>query len=665
MTGMPLDASHLLSGDVSYLHDSASDPEHRQPSGSLQRKPTVSTTDLTERLIVSSVASATSLVDGSSVSPSPPMSTLPYDTDLIHTGPFYPNYSMADAGDMFTFQNTPFPDAFATNTYDFSGSHSPVSASSVNMWSQYSDTRRGSRNLFTPTTTDSVSPFNTPYAGTAQNEYVDSSANYYEAQDKCEETIITKELGNVINVQDNHGFQPHLTNLDSRYLDAYWRFFDPLFSIINPSTFEASGVSPLVKALMVAIGAYHFDDHAAQMIALTLRETCAKLLHDRLVLDYQHSRLWDLQATFLFEAFSVYCSRRPHSRFSQRFEELVQDLRSDRDNAFYSTPLSVVDAGAANLCGVTENTRQVQWVHLESKRRLLLACYVLEIQQNILFGSHRPVSDKNLPMPCSRGLWEAKHFEQWQYLVEQETADSRPFSEAMAAYYSGEASLFDGFLYNLAVTHATDNAMSDPSNTRQMFPPSAVPSPASVFAVESACLAIHTPVQHLLAVSGETFVLGQKLTTRDQFHEAYGELQAWLTSGRAVPAIQSALRLFSMSLHGERIGLIYEDWVVTLAALVFWACTMWPQQGHTQGQLSQLPTHGMTELVTKIIGTAMQQPEQAWREGQGIGWNSARACLAYARQRIDGRIGWLAQDASGVLGKLIEGRVVDDTEDTA
>lgn len=42
-----------------------------------------------------------------------------------------------------------------------------------------------------------------------------------------------------------------------------------------------------------------------------------------MVLDYNHSRLWDLQAVFLFEAFSVYCSRRPHGRFSQRFEELL------------------------------------------------------------------------------------------------------------------------------------------------------------------------------------------------------------------------------------------------------------------------------------------------------------------------------------------------------
>lgn len=39
--------------------------------------------------------------------------------------------------------------------------------------------------------------------------------------------------------------------------------------------------------------------------------------------DYRLSRLWDLQATFLAEAFSLYCSRRPSSHFSPRFEDLL------------------------------------------------------------------------------------------------------------------------------------------------------------------------------------------------------------------------------------------------------------------------------------------------------------------------------------------------------
>ena len=40
-------------------------------------------------------------------------------------------------------------------------------------------------------------------------------------------------------------------------------------------------------------------------------------------MEYRMSRLWDLQAVFLSEAFSLYCSRRPSRHFSQRFEDLL------------------------------------------------------------------------------------------------------------------------------------------------------------------------------------------------------------------------------------------------------------------------------------------------------------------------------------------------------
>lgn len=317
----------------------------------------------------------------------------------------------------------------------------------------------------------------------------------------------------------------------------------------------------------------------------------------------------------------------------------------------------------AAMFGVAESDQRIQWVHLESKRRLLLACYALEVQQNLFFGSHRPVSDKNLPVPCCKALWEAKNLEEWQYLASQESHDTRSLADALAASYAGESTITDSFLLNVAIAHSSHSAMVDPTGSSPAAPQPDSQTPASLFAVDAATLALSSPVLELLAVSGETFVLGQKLATQDQYHEAFEELKNWAASERSLPALQAAARLFTMALQQERIGLIYEDWALMLAGLVLWACVMWPQQQKIQGRVSPLPPHGIAELTKRAVNVASGQPEQAWLEGRAMSWGSARACLAFVRQRVDGRIGWLVQDACGVLGKLIDGRVIDDVHE--
>ena len=72
------------------------------------------------------------------------------------------------------------------------------------------------------------------------------------------------------------------------------------------------------------------------------------------------------------------------------------------------------------------------------------------------------------------------------------------------------------------------------------------------------------------------------------------------------------------------------------------------------GERSVAPTFSVDQAVNGML------PEQAWMEGRAISPPAARVCLGYVRQRLEGRIGWLVQDASGVLEKLIEGRVIED-----
>ena len=171
-------------------------------------------------------------------------------------------------------------ETFPPAAYDASRSKSPASATSSAppIWPQpYDNISHRSRNTFSPTSTE-VSTSSVPPSFVPPPD-LGTSDNYFEAQDIREDAIITAELGTILSLQDTYGFQPHLASLDRRYLDAYWHFFDPVFSVFNRFTFEASDTSPLVKALMIALGAYHLGDQAAQTLSRNLRETCSKLLH--------------------------------------------------------------------------------------------------------------------------------------------------------------------------------------------------------------------------------------------------------------------------------------------------------------------------------------------------------------------------------------------------
>lgn len=342
-------------------------------------------------------------------------------------------------------------------------------------------------------------------------------------------------------------------------------------------------------------------------------------------------------------------------------------LLSDHDNLFYSNPLAnLADPSTGttpSLASLDSESPRIQWVHLESKRRLLLASYILEIQQNAFFGSHRPVSDKNLPLPCSSALWDAYALDDWQALVFKEPNDCHSLTDFLAVVdndthgTSAQQQHSDPFMFNIATAHnvhsaaplpafrATDPSLTTSSKTRQCH-----------FSTQAAQLALSTPIHDLLAVAGDTFVLGQKLTTREQFDQAGVELRAWRASVGAEEAVGSAKGVLEIVLEEGgggargRVGLLAEDWVVSLAALVLWAVLVWPQQ---QQQPNQHEARDASRI--SLTGNTQESQHRARMAIQSSRMDStgAKACMVYAHSRVQGRLGWLAQDAAGMLRKLI------------
>lgn len=110
------------------------------------------------------------------------------------------------------------------------------------------------------------------------NAVMPSGKTYIEEMDANEEGMILRDVEGMASSIPAMQGQARLERLESEYIDAYWQRFDPVFSVIHRPTFEVHGTSPLVRSLMIAIGAQYFDNEAAQTMARTLRESCAKLM---------------------------------------------------------------------------------------------------------------------------------------------------------------------------------------------------------------------------------------------------------------------------------------------------------------------------------------------------------------------------------------------------
>lgn len=205
-------------------------------------------------------------------------------------------------------------------------------------------------------------------------------------------------------------------------------------------------------------------------------------------------------------------------------------------------------------------------------------------------------------------------------------------------------------MFNIVLAHNAHCGAAAPSYHSHTYPQAPVQTRQAMFSSAATQLAINTPVHDLLAVSGETFVLGQKLATQEQFDHAVCDLRSWATNGSSATAVHHAKALYKLAFEHGRIGLLHEDWALTLAALVFWATAMFPQRSEMAGLARSIPVHGAQQLARNAVNV------------HTMDYVGARACLAYARDRMQGRLGWLTQDASGMLGKLVEGRIIDPLE---
>lgn len=231
--------------------------------------------------------------------------------------------------------------------------------------------------------------------------------------------------------------------------------------------------------------------------------------------------------------------------------------------------------------------RWLQWVRLSMKHRLLVSCYLLDSRRSpMLAGDRKSPSSRihvdNLHFPSHKTLWEARDARQWWNSVQEYSMMPRCVSEATLGRIAG---CYDTFQSSFLI-----EALWGPYSDTSSRPHLAIEHLLSEDAFTHQQLAITKlvqliPLRALLAVSGESWIFGTKVTSREEFANYKVELQTWIAQlwsvsagdelQPAIEALKQSVLMLTKSLETQellrlspcsKLGLFY-------ASLVLWAAT--------------------------------------------------------------------------------------------
>ncbi|KAI2254077.1 hypothetical protein LOZ10_006004 [Ophidiomyces ophidiicola] len=362
-------------------------------------------------------------------------------------------------------------------------------------------------------------------------------------------------------------------------LECYWLYFHPLFPIVHRASFFATKPSPLMTGAMVAIGSQYDQRPNSKEYSLALLEACQKILSKRAPIT-SRSRTSDIQAVFLLEMLSKYRSRRADIKISHRLRSLygsfIQDGHWASQNplaAYHSLPPnpSIEDLRNANKF----------WAEHETRRRVLQAAFILEVQQSLFFqqplatflrSNSEPtirdyrISEKvDLPFPCSADLWECSDITQWVKLANDYEAmllsGARDRVIQSASFPTIDVDPFQAsliFCQTLPNTNDLEDAM-------EVFVKKITEKPASDgsggvshtgpsyirFMYHVLLAAKHVPVQALLTVSGESWLFSRKVSEAE-FRASTEKMQAWISNqAEAKRALWHAINALQYAIEAD------------------------------------------------------------------------------------------------------------------
>ncbi|KIW74987.1 hypothetical protein Z517_11758 [Fonsecaea pedrosoi CBS 271.37] len=412
--------------------------------------------------------------------------------------------------------------------------------------------------------------------------------------DGIEWSVIRRELSNASGLQSGDASTSISDTIRWDCLELYWQYFHPSYPLIHRPSFLPTKPSPLLASAMLAIGSQYDTRPDAKLYSLTLLEIATKLLRRRDNIT-SRSRLADLQTVFLLEILSKYCARRVEVEMSARFRSLFASLDQAR-RTLATDPLAVFRTLPKERTPDDIQRAHKFWLEHETRRRILQACTVLDLQQVTLFEQpativhhERPRRDSpnglrvNVSLPCSERLWETSPIDDWIAMASGSDAPSSSSKARGSRPDQGSASSLDYFQIQVSLA-ANPNLPLD-----QLLPRKDQTGECAsrlIFNRHARDMAKNTPVRQLLVVSGESWIIGKKLENEAEFQDAKRNLRVWVDSNResraavwhATQLIRSRAKFstsdatntdLSFTFHDTHM--LHEPWTFYLAALVCWA----------------------------------------------------------------------------------------------
>lgn len=438
--------------------------------------------------------------------------------------------------------------------------------------------------------------------------------------DGIEWTVIRRELSNASGILSGDASTGVSDTIRWDCLDHYWQYFHPHFPIVHRPTFLPTKPSPLLASAMAAIGSQYDTRPDAKMYSLTLLEIATKLLRRRDSIT-SRSRLADLQTVFLLEVLSKYCARRVEVEMSARFRSLFASLDQAR-RTLATDPLAVFRTLRKERTPDDIARAHKFWLDHETRRRILQASTVLDLQQVTLFEQPATIVQHersrragpsglrcNISLPCSDELWETSPVEAW---VEMASGfdSTKPRHSRQDQPSSSPLDYFQ-----IQVSLAANQGLS----LDQLLPRQDKTGGSAtrlIFNRHVRDMSRNTPIRQLLVVSGESWIMGKKLENEAEFQEAKRTLRAWVdTNSQSRIAFWHATQLIRgrarftpsdstntelhVSFHDTHM--LHEPWALYLAALVCWAygfsaSTMLDSGGQASGSSSTMsePTSNLS-----------------------------------------------------------------------
>ena len=329
----------------------------------------------------------------------------------------------------------------------------------------------------------------------------------------------------------------------------------------------------------------------------------------------------------------------------------------------------------------------VLWVDVESRRRLLAACFVLDVHSTRYF--EQPSAEiagldysmpHGLPIPLSESTmqaWEASNSQSWSRAMLSSDGAKTTNSNHLANLTAEDIAAAPPFdmsvllaVHTLLLPKHQNISLADLlpdipdvtiSNFRivQLFPDS--------LAANTYLALQYTPLQMLLAVSGDGWVFNKKILQAGSFINYQEQFQRWCESGSAAVAVIFAARTLCRSIFaGAKQGTVdVEDanrhswntswtdlsdwWGVYVCTLICWAF------GHRDKLRARGTAASRTEAARWIQLLAMTETAQAHPLADS---STSRAVVGMTREVLEsdciGGRNILFADAIEVLKKLEE-----------